>query len=104
MSSKNIVRGAITNGELWLFLILYMDADGGARESPIISLMRGMDPLLDLVAAVVARWVSHSFVYMLTHIDLHDRFSMVTMHLTMMIGSLRPRNIASHSRSSLADP
>ena len=70
-SRKNILRGTLTNGLEWIFLILYLKPDGGAlyQESQPVRIIQcadslGMDipdvyrPGPDLVAGILSHWVS----------------------------------------------
>ena len=64
---KGILRGALTNGHEWIFLILYLneDGDGGMyAESPTIKIQVSdsypyhvLSPGPDIVAGILAYWV-----------------------------------------------
>jgi hypothetical protein len=67
LSSKGILRGAVTNGREWVFLIFYLDKDGiGGTfvKSPIIEIRASnsypyhiLPPGPDIVAGIVTYWV-----------------------------------------------
>lgn len=78
---KGIIRGALTNGHDWIFLILYLnkDGDGGTyAESPTIKIQVSdtfpyhvISPGPDIVAGILAYWMEHSF----NDLDENDWFS-----------------------------
>jgi len=67
---KDICRGALTNGTEWIFLILYLNANGeGAtyKQSPLVALTyetrvfdssRIKEPGPDVIAGILSCWVS----------------------------------------------
>ena len=66
-SNKGILRGALTNGHEWVFLIFYLDKDGVGgtyAKSPIIKIQVGdnyphrvLSPGPDIVVGILACWV-----------------------------------------------
>ncbi|KAN0128028.1 hypothetical protein V8E53_013051 [Lactarius tabidus] len=79
--NKGILRGAVTNGCEWVFLIFYLDKDGiGGTfvKSPIIEIRASnsypyhiLPPGPDIVAGIVTYWMEHSYV----DVDENDWFS-----------------------------
>jgi len=79
--SKKILRGALTNGHEWIFLILYLNEDGNGgsyAESPTIKIQVNdsypyhvLSPGPDIVAGILAYWMEHSF----DDLDENDWFS-----------------------------
>ncbi|KAL0945777.1 hypothetical protein HGRIS_012066 [Hohenbuehelia grisea] len=68
---KSVVRGALTNGQQWIFIILRINPDGGAiyYTTPDIALFgRARDGVrqellrdaCDTVAAIMAQWIEYS--------------------------------------------
>jgi hypothetical protein len=67
LTRKGILRGALTNGHEWIFLILYLNEDGNGgtyAESPTIRIQvtdsypyRVLSPGPDIVAGILAYWV-----------------------------------------------
>ncbi|KAF5313144.1 hypothetical protein D9619_002642 [Psilocybe cf. subviscida] len=69
---ENIIRGALTDGESWIFLILKLDANGGGvwMRTDEIGIKDSFSKLsefeLALIPGILAHWVMHS------HKDLED--------------------------------
>lgn len=67
LSSKQILRGAVTNGYEWVFVIFYLDKDGVGgtyKTSPTITIQVNnnypyhvLSSGPDIVAGIVAYWV-----------------------------------------------
>ena len=73
LSSKEVLRGAVTNGHSWIFLIFYLDKDGIGgmyKKSPIIEICmsdrspyRILSPGPDIVAGIVGYWVCYTLLF-----------------------------------------
>ncbi|KAF9642126.1 hypothetical protein BDM02DRAFT_3124827 [Thelephora ganbajun] len=69
---KNVIRGALTNGRDWIFLILYLNEDGGGgtylQSRPIELQVSSsypysvLPPEPDIIAGILAYWMERSFV------------------------------------------
>lgn len=65
---RNVIRGALTAGDAWIFLILVVDPDGNGAtywQSEIICILSGMplvvtSPRPDAITGLLARWVGLS--------------------------------------------
>lgn len=60
---KNILRGALTDGHAWIFIILVLNSDGnGAKYRSSLPIYVGhphvIKPWPDVVAAILSHWVS----------------------------------------------
>ncbi|KAF9784373.1 hypothetical protein BJ322DRAFT_844894 [Thelephora terrestris] len=79
--NKGILRGALTNGHEWIFLIFYLDKDGIGgtyTTTPIIKIQVNdsypfciLSPGPDIVAGILAYWIDRSF----SDLDENDWFS-----------------------------
>jgi len=64
---KNIIRGALSNGREWIFIILYRDEDSGGgryRHSTPIQLEHpgeGYAHRPDVITGILTYWAEHSF-------------------------------------------
>lgn len=83
LSSKQILRGAVTNGYEWVFVIFYLDKDGIGgtyKASPPIRINVGNNypyhvhsPEPNIVAGIVAYWVCFThFSFMCSHEKMSD--------------------------------
>ncbi|KAH8998828.1 hypothetical protein EDB86DRAFT_2802703, partial [Lactarius hatsudake] len=60
---KDVLRGALTNGLEWIFMVVARNPDGnGAKYNHSVPIMRGRpqigDIWSDLVAGILSHWVS----------------------------------------------
>ncbi|KAF9643708.1 hypothetical protein BDM02DRAFT_1362680 [Thelephora ganbajun] len=77
---EGIIRGALTDGHNWIFLILYLNEDGIGgtyMQSPPIKMQASdnypyyvLSPGPDIVAGILAHWMERSFI----DLDEHDWF------------------------------
>jgi len=63
---KNILRGALTDGHAWIFIILVLNSDGnGAKYRSSLPIYVGhpqvIKPWPDVVAAILSHWIENSF-------------------------------------------
>ncbi|KAJ3515589.1 hypothetical protein NLJ89_g1664 [Agrocybe chaxingu] len=65
MYGKTTIRGVVTNGRVWIFLILTLNKDGGgsylqSQEITIMSLSQVSKDSVSVVSAIIAHWIMHS--------------------------------------------
>jgi hypothetical protein len=101
---KKILRGALTNGRDWIFLLIKLndDYDGASyRQSSTIQLtataspsgqLAMTEPWPDLIAAILSHWVSWTLISMIKLLtDWDARLKRALQTLKAMIGLNRSR-------------